>query len=132
MIIATTSNPNGNGIYKPASDTTIVDDKLYVAEEDSMDVEVNNEGRVSIWDISNMNEPKLIKALTPGNTLSENFQLGHTIYATTDGKYVIVEDWNSGQLVKIDTSTDEVVKVFDKESFGFGMPHGGFIVGQHR
>ena len=41
MIIAPTQSPDGNGIYKPASDTTIVNTKLYVAEEDSMDKEIN-------------------------------------------------------------------------------------------
>ena len=88
--------------------------------------------QVSIWDITNLQSPQLIKRLSPEQGLPENFQLGHTIYATPDGKLVYVEDWNSGQLVKIDTSTDQVIKVFNKESSGFIMPHGGFITGQHR
>ncbi len=132
MIIAPTNNTSGNGIFKPASDTTIVGDKLYVAEEDSMDEKVDNQGQVSIWNINNMQNPQLIKRLSPGQGLPENFQLGHTIYSTPDGKFVYVEDWNSGQLVKMDTTTDEIIKVFNKESSGFIMPHGGFITGKYR
>ena len=132
MIIAPTQSPDGNGIYKPASDTTIVNAKLYVAEEDSMDKEVNNDGHVSIWDISDITKPQLINRLSPGKGLPENFQLGHTIYSTPDNKFVYVEDWNSGQLVKIDTAIDKVIKVFNKENTGFEMPHGGFITGKYR
>lgn len=132
MIIPFTNSTQGSGIYKPASDTTIVGTKLYVAEEDSMDNTIDNQGQVSIWDITNIQNPNLIKRLSPGQGLPENFQLGHTIYSTPDGKTVYVEDWNSGQLVKIDTSTDAVIKVFNKESSGFKMPHGGFITGQYR
>ncbi len=132
MIIPYTNSTQGNGIYKPASDTTIVGTKLYVAEEDSMDESIDNQGQVSIWDTSNLQNPQLIKRLSPGQGLPENFQLGHTIYATPDGKFVYVEDWNSGQLVKIDTSIDEVIKVLNKQNSGFMMPHGGFITGQHR
>jgi hypothetical protein len=132
MIIPFTNSTQGNGIFKPASDTTIVGTKLYVAEEDSMDKNIDKQGQVSIWDITNMQSPQLIKRLSPGHGLPENFQLGHTIYATPDGKLVYVEDWNSGQLVKIDTSSDKVIKLFDKNSSGFIMPHGGFITGQYR
>ena len=132
MIIAPTQSLDGNGIYKPASDTTIVNAKLYVAEEDSMDKEVNNDGDVSIWDISDITKPQLINRLSPGKGLPENFQLGHTIYSTPDNKFVYVEDWNSGQLVKIDTAIDKVIKVFNKENTGFEMPHGGFITGKYR
>jgi DNA-binding beta-propeller fold protein YncE len=132
MIISPTPSPDGNGIYQPASDTTIVNTKLYVAEEDSMDKEINNNGHVSIWDISDTTKPQLINRLSPGKGLPENFQLGHTIYSTPDNKFVYVEDWNSGQLVKLDTATDKVIKVFNKENIGFEMPHGGFITGKYR
>ena len=138
LIIAPTPSPDVfccspfNGIYKPASDTTIVNTKLYVAEEDSMDKEINNDGHVSIWDISDITNPQLINRLSPGKGLPENFQLGHTIYSTPDNKFVYVEDWNSAQLVKIDTAIDQVIKVFNKENTGFEMPHGGFITGKYR
>jgi hypothetical protein len=66
-----------------------------------------------------------------GQGLPENFQLGHTIYSVHDGKFVCVEDWNSGQLVGMDTSADKIIKVSNKESSGFLMPYGGFITGQY-
>lgn len=132
MIIAPTQSPDGNGIYKPASDTIIVNKKIYVVEEDSMDKEVNNDGYVSIWDISDITKPQLINRLSPGKELPDDFQIGHTIYSTSDNKIVYVEDWHSGQLVKTDTATDNVTKVFNKENVGFEMPHGGFIRGKYR
>ena len=132
MIIAPTQSPDGNGIYKPASDTTIVNSKLYVAEEDSMDKEINNDGHVSIWDISDITNPQLINRLSPGKGLPENFELGHTIYSTPDNKFVYVESWHSAHLVKIDTAIDQVINVFNKENAGFEHPHGGFITGKFR
>ncbi len=69
-----------------------------------------------------MQSPQLTKRLSPGHGLPENFQLGHTIYPTPEGKLVYVEDWNFGQLAKIDTSTDKEIEVFGKKSSGFIMP----------
>jgi hypothetical protein len=137
MIIPFTNSTQKEGIYKPASDTAIIGNKLYVAEEDSMDAQIDKEGQVSIWNISNILDPQLIKRMSPGPNspgpdLPENFELGHTIYSTPDNKTVYVEDWHSGQLVKIDTSIDEVVEVFNKNTSGFKMPHGGFITGKYR
>lgn len=131
MIIGPTDSVNGSGIYKPASDIAIIGNKLYVAEEDSMDEEINNDGYVSVWDISNISTPTLINRLGPGNGLPEDFQLGHALYPTPDERYVYVQSWNSGHLVKIDTSTDAVVHVFDKDD-GFVLPHGGFVTGTTR
>jgi hypothetical protein len=137
MIIPFTNSTVRDGIYKPASDTAIIGTKLYVAEEDSMDKQINQQGQVSIWNITNVLEPQLIKRLSPGSNspgpdLPNTFELGHTIYSTPDGKVVYVEDWHSGQLVKINTTNDEVVEVFNKNTSGFKMPHGGFITGKYR
>ncbi len=131
MIIGPTDSVNGSGIYKPASDIAIIGNKLYVAEEDSMDEEINNDGYVSIWDISNISTPTLINRLGPGNGLPEDFQLGHALYPTPDERYMYVQSWNSGHLVKIDTSTDSVVHVFDKDD-GLVLQHGGFVTGTAR
>lgn len=38
-----------------------------------MDEEINNDGYVSIWDISNIGSPILINRLGPGNGLPEDF-----------------------------------------------------------
>jgi hypothetical protein len=132
MIIPFTNGTEKNGIYKPASDIAIVGTNLYVAEEDSMDKEINKQGYVSIWDITNILDPQLIKRLSPGQDLPETFELGHTIYSTPDGKIVYVEDWHSGQLVKINATTYKVDKVFDSTTHDFKMPHGGFITGKYR
>jgi hypothetical protein len=132
MIIGPTNSPGGNGIYKPASDTAVIGNKLYVSEEDSMDDQINNDGYVSIWDIEDTDSPTLIKTLTPGNGLPQDFELGHALYPTPDGRYIYVQSWHSGHLVKIDTSSDQTVKVFDKNNSGFIQPHGGFITGTIR
>lgn len=113
MIIQFTYGTQKNGIFKPASDTTIFGSKLYVAEEDSIDKSIDNQGDVSIWNITNILNPQLLDRLSPGQELPETFQRGHTIYSTPDGKIVCVEDWHSGQLVKIDIATDKVEKVFN-------------------
>ena len=115
------------------SNNKILGNKLYVALEDSMDESIDPKGAVVVFDISQgLQQPKLIKTLTAGNGLPADFQLGHALYPTSDGKYVLVQSWNSGHLVKIDTSNDQVIKVFDKQNSGFVLPHGGFVVGQIR
>jgi hypothetical protein len=76
--------------------------------------------------------PKFIKRLRPGKELPADFQLSHTLYPTLEGHYVYVESWNSGHVVKIDTSTGEVVKVASKADVGWQMPHGAFIPGTIR
>jgi DNA-binding beta-propeller fold protein YncE len=132
MIIGPAKSPDGPGIYKPASDVTVVGNKLYVGEEDSMDETIDNDGYVSVWDISDRSAPKFIRRLQPGKGLPKDFQLAHTLYRTLDGHYVYVESWNSGHLAKIDTSTDEVVKAVSKDEAGWHMPHGAFIPGAIR
>jgi DNA-binding beta-propeller fold protein YncE len=132
MIIGQAKSPDEAGIYKPASDVAVVGKKLYVGEEDSMDEKIGNDGYISVWDISDISSPKFIKRLQPGKELPADFQLSHTLYRTLDGRYVYVEDWNGGHVVKIDTSTDGVVKVASKADVGWQMPHGAFIPGTIR
>jgi DNA-binding beta-propeller fold protein YncE len=131
MIIGPAKTPEESGIYKPASDVIVVGKKLYVGEEDSMDAELND-GYVSIWDISNRHTPKFIKRLKPGKELPEDYKMTHELYHTRDGKYVYAQSWGSGHLIKIDASTDEVVKVFSKQEAGWHMPHGNFVPGSLR
>jgi hypothetical protein len=38
----------------------------------------------------------------------------------------------SGQLVKINTTSDEVVEIFNNNTSGFKMPHVGFITDKYR
>src|SRR5215467_4180790 len=132
MIIGPAKSPDEPGVYKPASDLAVVGKKLFVGEEDSMDNKIDNDGYISVWDFSDRSAPKFIKRLRPGKELPADFQLSHTLYPTLDGRYVYVEDWNGGHVVKIDTSTDGVVKVASKADVGWQMPHGAFIPGMIR
>lgn len=132
MIIGPTKNPNEAGIYKPASDLALIGNKLYVGEEDSMDDEVNADGYVSIWDFTDPKAPRFLKRLGPGKGLPRDFTIGHELYPADEGKTLYVQSWQSAHLAKIDTSTDEVVKVYSKESEGWHMPHGNFVVGYIR
>jgi len=132
MIIGPAKSPDEPGVYKPASDLAVIGKKLFVGEEDSMDSKIDNDGYISVWDFSDRSAPKFIKRLRPGKELPADFQLSHTLYPTLDGHYVYVESWNSGHVVKIDTSTGEVVKVASKADVGWQMPHGAFIPGTIR
>ena len=132
MIIGPAKSPDEPGIYKPASDVVVVGKKLYVGEEDSMDDQINADGYVSIWDLTDRNAPRFIKRLRPGKELPDDFTLTHELYPTSDGKYVYAQSWHSGHLVKIDTSTDQVVKVTSKRDAGWHMPHGNFVPGSIR
>ncbi len=123
--------PASDGIIQPASDIAVVGNKLYVAEEDTMDNAVDEDGYLSIWDITNVNSPKLIKRLGPGNGLPDNFGVGHGLYVTPDERFVYLQDWESAHLIKLDANTDRILKIFDS-SDGFDMPHGGFIAGSLR
>ena len=123
--------PTTEGIMQPSSDIAIVGNKLYVAEEDSMDDAIDEEGYLSIWDISNVNSPKLIKRMGPNNGLPNDFDVGHGLYVTPDEKYVYVQDWASSYLIKLDASTNQVLKIYD-ENDGFVMPHGGYVAGNLR
>lgn len=120
-----------DGIIQPSSDIVVVGNKLYVAEEDTMDDAVDEDGYLSIWDITNVNSPKLIKRLGPNNGLPSNFGVGHGLYVTLDERFVYLQDWESAHLIKLDTKTDRVLKIFDS-SDGFVMPHGGFVAGSLR
>ena len=131
MIIGPTPDMNGNGIFRSASDLGVAGYKLYVAEEDSLDGSFGGDGYVSIFDISNVLQPKFIKRLRPGFELPSDFVVAHTMAVTPDEKFVYVSSYVSNHIVKIDTMTDEVVKTFS-QIHGLNIPHGEFIAGKHR
>ncbi|MGH7253781.1 MAG: hypothetical protein ACREIE_08290, partial [Nitrospiraceae bacterium] len=101
MIIGPAKSPEAAGIYKPASDVIVLGGKLYVGEEDSMDENLDNDGYVSIWDLSDRTSPKFIKRLKPGEELPEDYKMTHELYSTMDGRFVYAQSWGSGHLVKI-------------------------------
>ena len=124
--------PTRPAIYKPASDVIVVGNKLYVGEEDSMDDSLDDDGYVSIWDISDRTSPKFLKRLKPGKELPNDYKMTHELYPTMDGKFVYAQSWGSGHLIKIDASTDEVIKAVSKTDAGWDMPHGNFVPGSLR
>jgi hypothetical protein len=130
MIIGPTESVDGPGIYKPASDLMVANGKLYVAEEDTGEEEIN-ESYISIFDFSNRTKPKFIRRLRPGRELPEGWDVSHEFYRSTDGRWLYAQSWSSGHLIKIDPRTDQVVKVWSKAD-GFHMPHGNFIPGNLR
>ena len=132
MIIGPANSPEAAGIYKPASDVIVVGGKLYVGEEDSMDEKLDNDGYVSIWDLSDRTSPRFIKRLRPGEELPEDYKMTHELYSTMDGRFVYAQSWGSGHLVKINASNDEVIKVVSKTDAGWHMPHGNFVPGSLR
>ena len=132
MIIGPAQNANAAGIYKPASDVIVVGNKLYVGEEDSMDEKLDNDGYVSIWNLSDRTAPKFIKRLKPGKELPDDYKMTHELYSTMDRRFVYAQSWGSGHLVKIDASKDEVIKAVSKADAGWHMPHGNFVPGSLR
>ena len=110
----------------------VIGNKLYVGEEDSMDDEVNSDGYISVWDLSDRMKPRFIKRLQPGKELPKDFSMTHELYPTENGKYLYAQSWGSGHLVKIATANDEVIKAFSKQDAGWHMPHGNFVPGSLR
>lgn len=108
----------------------VIGNKLYVAEEDSMDEEIDG-SFISIWDLADRANPRFIRRLAPGDGLPTEWQLSHEFYRTEDGRFLFVQDWHGAHLIKIDPMTDEVIRVWSRED-GFQMPHGNFVVGALR
>ncbi|MCV2884603.1 hypothetical protein OE749_07840 [Aestuariibacter sp. AA17] len=130
-ILDAANDASESGVFRSASDIAVAAGKLYVAEEDSLDGTYGNDGYVSIYDLSNVNEPKFIKRLKPGVELPEGFNVSHSLGVTADERFIYLTSYASRFIIKIDTTTDTVVKVYD-ENDGLTMPHGGFVSGSLR
>jgi len=138
-VIEPTFSELGEGMYRSPSDVAVAAGKLYVAEEDSwsavpgmpgMPASYGRDGFVSIWDISDPAKPFFIKRLRPGHELPSDFRNAHTITATFDRDSVFVSSFVSDYLVRIDTTTDTVAKVYSAAD-GLAMFHGEFAVGRN-
>lgn len=127
-IIRHTNNVNGHGVFRSASDIAVIGNKLYIAEEDSLDYTFADDGYVSVFDISNRYRPRFIKRLKPGTDFPRGFASAHTLSPTPDNRYLLMASWVSGYIIKIDTLTDTVAKVFGP-SDGLVMPHGLYAAG---
>ena len=131
QIIGTADSPVDPGIYRSASDLVVAGHKLYVAEEDTIDGSYGDDGFVSVFDISDIHHPRFLKRLQPGRELPADFTVAHGLNVTVDERYVYVASYASNYVIKIETETDKVVRVFGPHE-GIQSPHGGFIAGQLR
>lgn len=122
-IISHTNNVNGHGVFRSASDLAVIGDKLYIAEEDTIDHTFGEDGYLSVFDISDRFNPRFIKRFKPGEEFPQGYAVAHTLSPTPDSRYLMLASWVSGYVIKIDTLTDTVVKVFGPND-GLVMPHG--------
>lgn len=130
-VSGTSKDADDPGVLRSASDVNIANGKLYVAEEDTLDGTFGDDGFVSIFDISDPENPVFLKRLKPGGELPADFAIAHGISVTPDERFVYVASYFSSYIVKIDTETDTVAKVFGP-SDGLNVPHGGFVAGSFR
>jgi hypothetical protein len=136
-VIGPTDSANGTGMYRPPSDLAIANGKLYAAEEDSwalrpdMPSTYGRDGYISVWDLSDRRDPSFIKRLRPGYELPADFRNAHTATATHDEASVFVSSFVSDHLIRIDTTTDDVAKVYSHHD-GLHMFHGEFAAGRNR
>ncbi|HBV20596.1 MAG TPA: hypothetical protein PKM20_08540 [Nitrosomonas sp.] len=130
-IINHTDNADGAGVFRSATDIAVVGHKLYIAEEDSIDPTFADDGYISVFDISDRYNPIFIKRFKPGEELPQGFAVAHTLSPTPDGRYIMMASWVTGYVIKIDTMTDTVAKVFGPDD-GLVMPHGLFAAGSIR
>jgi DNA-binding beta-propeller fold protein YncE len=96
------------GVFRSPSDLAIANFQLYLAEEDSLDGTFGDDGYISVFDISNISQPRFIKRFQPGVELPAGFDIAHGINATLDGRSVYVASYASNYIIKIDTSTNKV------------------------
>ncbi|SFW37666.1 hypothetical protein [Nitrosovibrio sp. Nv17] len=127
-IVSYTRNVNGHGVFRSASDLAVVNGKLYIAEEDSLDFTFADDGYISVFDLTDREKPRFIKRLKPGIDLPKGYAVAHTISPTVDHHYLMVASWVSGYVIKIDTETDTVVKVWGPKD-GLIKPHGIYASG---
>ncbi|MBX3640985.1 MAG: hypothetical protein KF888_10865 [Nitrosomonas sp.] len=130
-IISHTNHPDGRGVFRSPSDLAVVNGKLYLAEEDSLDYSFGNDGYISVFDLTDREKPRFLKRLKPGQDLPAGYAVAHTISPTPDNRYLIIASWVSGYVLKLDTYTDTIAKVWGP-SDGLVKPHGIFAAGGNR
>lgn len=133
-VIGPTDSEAGAGMYRPPSDVAVAAGKLYVAEEDSWTPNEDmggygQTGYISIWDLSDRGRPCFLKRLRPGHELPDDFRNAHTATAMFDEDSVFVSSFVSNHLIRVDTATDKVAKVYTAED-GLDMFHGEFAAGR--
>ncbi|MDJ0731586.1 MAG: CHRD domain-containing protein [Crocosphaera sp.] len=130
-VLGTAETADDPGVFRSPSDFIVVGNKLYVAEEDSLDPTFGDDGYVAVYDITDVDNPEFIKRLKPGDGLPADFRIAHGLSPSSDGSAVYVASYLSKYLLKIDTTTDTVVKEYG-EADGLISTHGGFAAGASR
>ncbi len=130
-ILDMTTELDGNGVLRSASDLNVGAGKLIVAEEDSLDGTYGDDGFISLFDLSDRSNPTLIKRFTPGVELPSDYYVSHSISVSKDERFAYVASYASDYIVKIDLGLNEIVKTYGPED-GLTMPHGGYISGSNR
>jgi hypothetical protein len=128
-IIDPARNADDPGVLRSASWITVAGNKLFVAEEDSLDKSYAEDGFVAVFDFSKREHPTFIKRLRPGRDLPADFSVAHSLSTSVDETSVIVESYTSGYVLKIDTDTLAVSEIANPKE-GFKMPHGAWIAGR--
>ncbi|HYL11477.1 MAG TPA: hypothetical protein VEV41_00430 [Terriglobales bacterium] len=128
-IIGTAKDVDNAGVLRSASWITVAGNKLFVAEEDSLDASYADDGFVAVFDFSNREHPKFVKRLRPGRELPADFSVAHSLSTSMDGKSVVIESYTSGYVLKVDTGTLAVSEIANPKE-GFKMPHGAWIAGR--
>ncbi|MDJ0598386.1 MAG: CHRD domain-containing protein [Crocosphaera sp.] len=131
IVVGTAETADDPGVFRSPSDFIVVGNKLYVAEEDSLDPTFGEDGYVAVYDITDIQNPVFIKRLKPGDGLPADFKIAHGLSPSSDGSAVYVASYLSKYLLKIDTTTDTVVKEYG-ETDGLISTHGGFAAGASR
>jgi hypothetical protein len=130
-IIKDTHHADGRGVFRSPSDLAVVNGKLYLAEEDTLDYSFGNDGYISVFDLTDRDKPRFLKRLKPGQELPTGYAVAHTISPTPDNRYLIIASWVSGYVLKLDTYTDTIVKIWGPAD-GLVSPHGIFAAGGSR
>jgi hypothetical protein len=159
QVIGQAQTVDDPGVLRSASYVALARRKLFVAEEDSLDGSFGDDGFVAVYDFKRPECPEFIKRFRPGVELPADFNIAHAFSVTPDDKFVFLESYNSGYIIKIDATSLEVVHIDHHAEDGDGheddgheddghddhdhgdhdhgdhgglvMPHGAWIAGGH-
>ena len=115
-------------ILEGVSDLAILNNKLFAAEGNVAKFLAGEEtpGHVSVWDIQNPTEPKLLKRFSAGMGLPSDFSNAHSLGTVLKGNSVYVESFSTDYLIKINSEKLEVEKIYGSED-GLDVPHGIYV-----
>src|SRR5438445_7824186 len=77
-IIRTAKDVDDSGVLRSASWITVAGNKLFVAEEDSLDASYADDGFVAVFAFSNREHPTFVKRLRPSHQLPAQFTVAHS------------------------------------------------------